>query len=113
MLRRRAVRSMLIEDIANLHFEPNEDESPEEEAEEQSRLLDQAISRATWVVVIDWVAIAVLFLTRQRGTPFLPTEISTELVMTVGILVVAVHSGFRLAQRLQLKSVQRKWEELT
>ena len=137
MLRKRAVRSLLVEEVAGLRsLLPDEavagegeqgggDEDPapppasppsaehlEQEAAAQVEALARAERRALAVVVLDWVALAVLFLFRDTAAPFLPFDGSIETVFTVGVLAVAVHSGFRLGQLEKYRAVSRAHEGL-
>ena len=63
---------------------------------------DEALSRAqrkgAWVVAIDWLAIVVLIVFHDAGIAQLTLGGSEQTLFTVGILAVAVHSGFRLGQ---------------
>ena len=68
--------------------------------------------RARLVVAVDWIALLVLFLFRDRGDVFLPSGPTVEVVFTLGVLVVAVHSGFRLGQLEKMSAVKRVCEEL-
>lgn len=137
MLRRRAVRSLLVEEVAGLRtLLPDEarppddggtadrDRSPppsasplaadrlEEEAAAEVEALAKAERRALGVVVLDWLALAVLFLFRDTAAPFLPFDGSIETVFTLGVLAVAVHSGFRLGQLEKYRAVSRAHEGL-
>lgn len=91
MWRTRAVRSLLIEDIAGLRSaaDPDVDPSPE---------LDRARRRGQAIVALEWSALALLFVLREAGREFLPLGPSIDAVFTLGVLAVAIHSGFRLGQ---------------
>lgn len=74
--------------------------------------LDRARRRALVVAVLDAAAIAVLLLLRQSDR-FLVLGRNEETIFTVGVLVIAVHLGFRLAQAMTLGTVRRLHEELS
>lgn len=116
MMRLKAVRGLLVGEVASLRVaavesaEEGFDAASEQVAREREALA-KARRRALLVAVLDGVALAVLFAFRDAGRAFLSTE-GEELVFTLGVLVVAVHLGFRLAQFLQLRTVERLYEEL-
>lgn len=139
MLRKRAVRSLLVEEVAGLRSllpddavsgtgngeggegaaapapqpaSPPSEELLEGEAAAQVEALARAERRALAVVVLDWAALAVLFLFRDTAETFLPFDGSIETVFTVGVLAVAVHSGFRLGQLEKYRAVRRAHEGL-
>ena len=68
--------------------------------------------RAGLVVTLDWLAVIVLFALRSADRPWLPVGASEESIFTLGILVLAVHSGFRLGQLEKLRAVSRLLEDL-
>lgn len=117
MWRTRAIVSTLIEDVAAL---PIRRDDPEGEGATQApeslsrslELLEGARKRARLVVAVDWIALLVLFLFRDRGDVFLPSGPTVEVVFTLGVLAVAVHSGFRLGQLEKMSAVKRVCEEL-
>ena len=121
MLRIKAVRSLLL-DLAGLREvedagpEADDDrtlsERDEDRAVAQRDELDRARKKAVGAVLIDTAAIVALFLVRDRSREFLPTGRDIGTVFTIGILVVAVHLGFRLAHAMWLRSVERVWDEL-
>jgi len=116
MWRTNAVISMLVEDVAELRLEARADllrgengattERPEMEA------LTKARRRAILVSLIDWTAIVILLAFHSKPTPFLPLGPSTDTVFTLGVLAVAMHSGFRLGQARTYKAVSRICEDL-
>jgi len=159
VLRKRAIRSLLVEQVAGLRppDPPPPDAPPEEtaeiaesttksseeeraggpapgdvssvppspssppadhqdaEAEELSAQLEalhQAERRAKLVIALDWLALVVLFVFRDTATPFLPFDGTIETVFTLGVLAVAVHSGFRLGQLEKYRAVSRVHEEI-
>ena len=101
MWRTRAVLSLLHEEIAGLPHDATE--TPEQRAETMNR----ARRRALIVVVLDWLAIAVLVLFGDRALPMLTFGAREQTIFTVAILAVAVHSGFRLGQLEKLRAVAR------
>jgi hypothetical protein len=74
--------------------------------------LDRAHRRGVFVVALDAAAIVVLLLLREDDR-FLVLARSEETIFTVGVLVVAVHLGFRLAQVLTVGTVRRLHGELS
>lgn len=73
--------------------------------------LDGARRRALLVAVLDGLAIAALLLLRQ-GDRFLVLSRNEETLFTLGVLVVAVHLGYRLAQAATVATVRRLHGEL-
>lgn len=156
MLRKRAIRSLLVEQVAGLRpsteapddvsseddsaggpspggtssdHAPADDRPPpnpeadrlgaphpeareQEELDAQIEVLQQAERRAKLVVALDWLALAVLFVFRDTAAPFLPFDGTIETVFTLGVLAVAVHSGFRLGQLEKYRAVLRAHEEI-
>lgn len=112
MWRTRAVISMLMEDIAGLGRITVEDEDDHSEEAVEEELLNRAIRRAGLVIVVDCLAILILFLFRDQAQPFLPLQQTTDTVFTVGVLAVAAHAGFRGAQLERLRAVRRVCLEL-
>lgn len=93
-----------------------EEGAPERAAEAARRRereeLDRAHRRGVFVVALDAAAIVVLLLLREDDR-FLVLARSEETIFTVGVLVVAVHLGFRLAQVLTVATVRRLHGELS
>ena len=128
MLRIRAVREMLVDDVASLRVvRPAEDAEGAEgarpepagdagaagtEAEREREALAGARRRALLMMALDAAAIAVLFALRDPAVPFLALGPRIETVFTLGVLAVAVHLGLRLGQYLTYRNVTRVWEEL-
>lgn len=128
MLRERAIRSLLVEEIAGLRLgAPGDDletakdpagaadallESAAREADDQREALDRAERRALLTVGVDWLALVVLFVFRDPATTFLPTGPTVETIFTLGVIGVAVHSGFRLGQLEKYRAARRAWEKL-
>lgn len=129
MLRKRAIRSLLVEQVAGLRpreagpDEPAESTEPERapgdasssaavSAAAELEALKKAVRRALLMVGLDWIALAVLFLLRDRGATFLPMDGTVETVFTLGVIAVAIHSGFRLGQLEKYRAVSRAYDEL-
>ena len=64
------------------------------------------------MAIADWLAILTLFALRDGTTGFLSTGASEQGLFTLGVLAVATHAGFRLAQREKYAAVARALEEL-
>lgn len=125
MLRPRAVRELLLEaagvrlvaPVAAVEEEASGGRGvPEGAAAEAARLrereaLDRAHRRGVLVAALDAAAIVVLLLLRE-GDRFLVLGRTEEAIFSLGVLVVAVHLGFRLSQVLTLATVRRLHEEL-
>jgi len=127
MLRKRAIRSLLVEEVAGLRLaastgldgedgEPDASEAAGEAAarafELEHEALERAVKRARLMVGLDWLALLALFLLRDSAAPFLPVGPTVETVFTLGVVVVAVHSGFRLGQLEKYRAVRRVWDDL-
>ncbi len=116
MLRKRAIRSLLVEEVAGLRLPRSEDDRGEAsealEVEDQREALEKAERRALVSVGVDWLALVVLFLFRDPAGPFLPTGPTVETVFTLGVIAVAVHSGFRLGQLEKIRAARRAWERM-
>lgn len=126
MLRIRAVREMLIDEVASVRVvRPGRGEEGAGEAaagagiagadtavEREREALAGARRRAVLMIAFDAAAIAVLFALRDPAAPFLPLGPQVETVFTLGVLAVAVHLGLRLGQYLTYRNVARVWEEL-
>jgi len=132
MLRKRAIRSLLVEEVAALRL-PEADEEPdqtdaesatasseapgaEDRAElreqEQEEALRHAERRARLIVALDWIALAVLFVLRDTTEAFLPFGAMIDTVFTLGVVAVAIHSGFRLGQLEKYRAIARVYERL-
>ena len=105
MWRTQAVERMLLENIAGLGRREVEDRSVGE-------VLRRARRGAWRAVALDWAAIAVLVAVRVGEAPVLSLGPSVEAVFSLGLLTVAVHSGFRLGQLETLHAVGLLTEEL-
>lgn len=103
MIRLRAVRSLLLEEVAELRPAENDDALAD---------LTRARLRAGLVAAFDWIAIVVLFALRPEGVPFLVLGRSEQALFTLGVLAVATHAGYRLGQMQKLGAVKRAWDSL-
>ncbi len=123
MLRKRAIRSLLVEQVAGLLPRETEAEEPAngeaapaeaavQEAAAEVEALHKAKRRALLMVGLDWIALAALFLLRDRGATFLPMDGTIETIFTLGVVAVAIHSGFRLGQLEKYRAVSRTYENL-
>lgn len=125
MLRKRAIRSLLVEEVAGLRTatptataereagaEPAEPPDTFDRALEQEAL-ERAERRSLFAVGLDWLALVGLFLLRDPAAPFLPAGPTVDTVFTLGVVAVAVHSGFRLGQLEKYRAVRRAWDDLT
>jgi hypothetical protein len=111
MWRTKAVQFLLIEEVARIPSKASSDEAESADSIHEEELT-RASARATRAVVLDWVAILVLVLLRQSAGGSLELGASVETIFTLGILAVAVHSGFRLGQRQTYRTVARLCQEL-
>jgi len=123
MLRLRAVRSLLVEEVGGIAGsrsrrwsrgepdEASEEQTPEERDEHLRDELERASRKALGMVVLCWTAIVVLFLTHENPDRFLSFR-GIETVFTLGILVIATYAGFRLGQWEKYRAVRRVAEEL-
>ncbi|HEX2253940.1 MAG TPA: hypothetical protein VHQ65_11790 [Thermoanaerobaculia bacterium] len=112
MLRLRAVRALLVDDVAGLRVVRGEEIGPDEELAREREALERARRRALLMAALDLVAIAVLFVLREPGRVFLFLGRGEETVFTLGVLAIAVHLGFRLAQYQSYRDLARLYEEL-
>jgi hypothetical protein len=130
VLRKRAIRSLLVEEVAGLRLphpgksgKPGESGDPDDPASEvdpaelelrdQREALEKAEKKALFAVGLDWIALVVLFVLRDTSGTFLPAGPTIDTVFTLGVVAVAVHSGYRLGQREKYRAVRRAWEEMT
>lgn len=77
----------------------------------ERQALDRAHRRGALVAALDAAAIVVLLLLRE-GDRFLVLGRTEEAIFSLGVLVVAVHLGFRLSQVLTVATVRRLHDEL-
>ena len=94
MWRTQAILDLLLGDLAGLH-------------EGDSVALTRARRRGTLIVALDWLAIVVLVVFQDRGESHLSLGPGEQTLFTLGILVVAAHSGYRLAQVHKLRTIER------
>lgn len=106
MWRTDAILTDLAGDVAGLRL-PADRTRPE-----LFSALSDAVRRAKRVVALDWLAIVVLLASREPAGRLLETSASIDLVFALGVLAVAVHSGFRLGQIEKLRAVERLAGEL-
>jgi hypothetical protein len=59
------------------------------------------------IVALDWLALLILLFFRSGGDPWLSFGPQEETVFTIGVLAVAIHSGFRLGQLEKLRATAR------
>jgi len=117
MLRTRVVRQLLFE-VAGLRSRGNvpadsaESTSEEEQLADESREIASARKRAIVIVVLDAVALAALLALRDPARGLLVLSRSEEALFTIGVLIVAAHLGFRLAQLYVLRNLERAWEDV-
>lgn len=92
-----------------------EGDAPERAAEavrsREREALDRAHRRGVLVAILDAAAILILLLLREEER-FLVLGRTEEAIFSLGVLVVAVHLGFRLSQVLTVATVRRLHEEL-
>jgi len=131
MLRLRAVRALLVEEVAGLRRpeadqpvgESSAESGPESVAESapepeedpaalETRALARARRRALAVALLCAAAVAVLFVLHDGESPWLVSGRSEETAFTAGVLLVAAYAGFRLAQYLHLRTLARLHREL-
>jgi len=122
VIRLRAVRALLVEEVAGLRRprpeEPvgegdgGESGSDEDAGARESRELARARRRALAVALVCAAAVAALFALREPGRAWLVLGRSEEGAFTAGVLLVAAYAGFRLAQYLHLRTVARLHREL-
>lgn len=105
MFRPRAVRQLLTEDVAGLASRDDTDE-------EAGQALERARRRAITVAVVDWIAIIILVVLRSRNAEVFTLGPTEDSIFSIGILAVAIHSGFRLGQYEKLSAVSRVVTEL-
>ena len=112
MLRPRYVRGLLLE-LSGVRTRSDVEDSDSEGRERQRGQLERSARRALGVAVLDGVALVVLLGWRlYSDQAVLPLGRTEESVFTVAVVVIAVHLGFRLAQRQWLASVLRSWDDL-
>jgi|CXWL01.1.fsa_nt_gi hypothetical protein len=70
------------------------------------------LRRVTLVVVVVWAAILILVLGQQEAGPVLVFDGSGRAAFTLGLLTVAVFSGYRLGELMLLRRVERVLADL-
>lgn len=125
MLRMRAVRALLFDEVAGLRRGGARGAAPEPDAGagseaaesderlEQERELQRAGLRALVVTIACVAAVVALFLLHDSARPWLGLGSGEDRVFTIGVLLVTAYAGFRLAQYLHLRNVARVHRELT
>ncbi len=124
MFRRRAIESLLIEEVAGIAGPrgrlPRENETREASGEGNALAapvpvgredLAESEKKALRLVGVCWVALLVLLIFHSGPRPFLSFE-GVDAVFSLGVLVIAVYSGFRLGQWEKYRSVRRSLEDL-
>lgn len=114
LFRTRAVERILLEDLAGLRNDgtPGGEASDAPDEDDSRDRLAAARRKAVLVIALDWAALLILLFARARSAEifsFGPTE---ESIFAVGILAIAVHSGFRLGQLEKYDAIRRVLEEL-
>lgn len=114
MLRIRAVRELLVGDVAGVYVPRTDPEEPNAAPSRDDPLrfeLDRAVRKALGMVVLAAVAVAVLLLTHPEPGSSLVFE-GEETVFTVSILLIAGYAGYRLGQWEKYRSVARALDEI-
>jgi hypothetical protein len=110
MWRKAAIRTMLIDDLCSLR--PRGEPSPPEEPHQPDLRLQKAQRKSALIVAVDWLALLILFALHSDPDPWLAFGPQVETVFTIGVLAVAVHSGFRLGQLEKLRATARVLDDL-
>jgi hypothetical protein len=110
MWRKAAIRTMLLDELCSLR--PRGGPSTPEDPPQPDRRLQKARRRATVIVALDWMALVILLFFRSGEEPWLSFGPQEETVFTIGVLAVAIHSGFRLGQLEKLRATARVLEDL-
>jgi hypothetical protein len=112
MLRLRAIRALLVEEVGGLRSTAAAGETPEAAAGREREGLARAARRALFFVVLDLAAVAALFALREPAQAFLRPGATEEGIFTLGVLVVVAHAGYRFAQYRHLRTLARLHAEL-
>ncbi len=115
VFRTRAVKHLLLEDIAGIPQGGRDhrgDPKPPE-FDDSKKLLERARRRALLVVAMDWIALLVLVYARTQGGQLLDIGPSEDTIFSLGLLAIATHSGFRLGQLEKLNTVGRALDDLS
>ena len=102
MWQTRAVLSLLRDDVAELRRPPDDVVD-----EPFPTAIRRAARRAKLAILVDWTAIAALLVASDAGGPALTLGHRVETLLTLGLLAIAVHSGFRLGQLQKYRAVAR------
>lgn len=108
MFRIRAVRQLLLEEIAGTPRGTHGTRAPDK----SKALLERARRRAIMVVALDWIAVLILVFVRSRSGEVFSIGPTEDSIFSVGLLAIAVHSGFRLGQLEKIQAVNRALDEL-
>lgn len=113
MLRKRAVRSLLVEQIAGLRLNDPAADEPDDEAVDRTErdALDHARKKARALAFLALGALVALFVTRPAAERFLPMNATTDTLFTIGVLTVAIFAGYRLGTLEKLNAVAKLHEE--
>lgn len=125
MLRLRAVRDLLVEEIGGVDPEwsrygrrqatvdaaLNAAEKDEARRAVQREHLGRAGRKALSMALLAWVAAAVLLLTHPAPADFLAFR-GSDLVFTLGVLLVVAYGGFRLGQWEKYNAIGRVLDDL-
>jgi len=111
-LANRPLPSLLAE-IAGLGSSPNPKDDPQEipTRSEVRTDLGRARRRAHFVVLLDWAAILILIGARAHGNQTAVPVSGLDLLLGVGMIAIAVHSGLRLGQAQNLSALLRILED--
>lgn len=99
MWRTQAILDLLVGDLGGV-------------AEGDPESLARARRKGAWIVAFDWLAILVLIAVQDGGAAPWVLGANEQTLFTVGILAVAVHSGYRLAGVHKLRTIERVVAEL-
>ena len=105
MLRPRAVREMLVEDVASVRLE-----SEDRTSEGCLHALRAARRKALAFALLCGTALVVLIFARVPADPDLAPGFGS--LYLTGLVVIAVAAGFRLGQAEKLRAVERVVEDL-
>jgi hypothetical protein len=109
MLRPRAVRHLLVEEVAGIRLPGPEAEDLSAEALEQA--VEAASKRALVISALLVFGLVILLLSQEGDQPFLVFE-GAETVFSVAALVVSAYAGFRIAQWRKYRRVARALQRL-
>lgn len=104
MMRARAVRSLLVEQVAGIHLPRPDGEEPS--PEELDEALGAATRRALMVSALLAVGLVLLVASRPPNEPFF-LFVGTDTVFSLAALAVAGYAGLRLCQWRVYRAVAR------